>query len=874
MLPSASSAVAAAPETLWTRPALESDGPPANLPPRLRVKLPTPELISDRFNSQSSPLATLMVHDSVAPMVRLRPSAPAFLPNNPHRTPMNDLHYDDRTGFWGIETDEKAWDVEIDHTGKDHANFGEWKTNEKAWTDASFSSDDSSTDTSSSALPNAGAVAAQLQDYLQPRALPSRPLSVPEPVANGYVVPVGEVIIVRIPPRSCWLLSAYGPPVSCTTEPPISLPIHDHTRVTIGAGFDVLDVTTGVENPWVVLGNIPAQVKLPAIRKVLSAYGTVEDVKMPKTLGTKEAMVVKARFSCHAEALRATAALDGTPVFRSKISARIPVNSRSGTVSITDNTLRIQWEAPQRIAYASVHEGIPSIGAVTVKFTNLPPDADEELLRQIGHPPADVMWERPNYLALDPAVDGVRSLLRSLDAFLDMEVVPPPYSAGLIRAWARFSSAAAAKSAATSLHGRKPLFIGKKRIFAHHIQSLEYDLTSDAYTTHAGLVEQMRAATARNGYSRSVIIRHSSPQSVRVKLSSESISELGFLKAEFEKILRGEVLRSDGVDVWDGFFGRDAGSSFLRQVERNTGSRIEVDPIRRHIKVFGTPPIRAAARNALLQQITQLKAQQTRKIHVLAPVLNNFITTQLGALCRMFGVENISSMFGRGRLHFGAADDLYQAGTEAIHEAQQSPPRFFQLFWVSGLLQQVCRTNHSAMWTHVVSQLSRAEVMGNATSLFLSRQRRAVLSPNEFNMVIDAALSSYVHTHAKDLHHCPSPDCLQIYRTGPQGTVVQCPACLLRICAYCHVEAHDGFSCAEQDGGDRLFKEWAAGHDVKNCPGCMVPIERDEGCHHVTCSQCRTHICWVCLRTFPNGDGIYQHMRAEHGGIGLVPQDA
>ncbi|KAJ3779827.1 hypothetical protein GGU10DRAFT_280242, partial [Lentinula aff. detonsa] len=55
--------------------------------------------------------------------------------------------------------------------------------------------------------------------------------------------------------------------------------------------------------------------------------------------------------------------------------------------------------------------------------------------------------------------------------------------------------------------------------------------------------------------------------------------------------------------------------------------------------------------------------------------------------------------------------------------------------------------------------------------------------------------------------------------------------------------------------------------NVKNCPLCKVHIERAEGCNHITCIHCQTHICWVCMQTFPGGDGIYNHMRAEHGGI-------
>nr|GAT54796.1 RING finger protein [Mycena chlorophos] len=894
-----------------------------NLPPRLmpKVKLPPSEYLSDAYKSQAFSM-TLSEHDSGPPVVRLRPTSRPFLPStrlpqtNSFRTNMFDetLRNVEQTEPWGVATTEKAWEATCKVV--DETPIWDPRTDDKLWVDASLSSDDSSTDTSSTRAESFSS-----PRYLQPRR--TFPRANPQETCRNWLrnacrngpncrylhgYPASAPSIV--PP-------AQPPPETAQVEPPIVLTMHDHTRVTVGVGFEISDVTTGVENPWVVLGNIPRQTKAPAIRKLLDAHGIVEDIKMPTTTTGKDAMVVKARFSSNAEAVRATAALDGTTFLHSTISARIPVNSRSGTVSISDTSLRIQWEAPQRVAYggyasldeakkviaaakttpcgdymvqAAVYEGVPSVGIVTVKFTSLPPDATEQLLHRLGPPPGDVMWERANYLSLQPALDGIRVLLRGQDGFRDLEVLPPPYSNGLIRAWARFSSSNGARRAADFIHGRKPPFTGKKKIYARHIQSLEYSLPVDEYTKHAALIERLRIATL-GGHAQNVNVRHLSPQLAQIKLSSESVQELGLLKSEFEKILRGEVLREDGVGVWDSFFARDAGVAFLRQVENSTGARIEVDDVRRSVKLFGIPATRAAARKAVLKQLGDLKGQQRRSIRILGQAFNVFMAMHFTPLCRKFGAENVLVDLWEGRVTFHGGDELYTAGTEAIHQAQQSVSGSRNLTgcpvclnkYVSPVTLSACRHTwcRACLSQYLLASIDNRHFPlkclgdGGKCNIPISlTSAKQVLAPHEFNMVVDAALSSYVSTHAKELHHCPSPDCLQIYRTGPRGTVVQCPACLVRICAFCHVEAHDGFSCAEQDAGSRLFKEWVAEHDVKNCPGCDVPIERDEGCHHVTCSQCRTHICWQCLRTFPNGDGIYQHMRAEHGGIGLAEFDA
>jgi hypothetical protein len=382
--------------------------------------------------------------------------------------------------------------------------------------------------------------------------------------------------------------------------------------------------------------------------------------------------------------------------------------------------------------------------------------------------------------------------------------------------------------------------------------------------------------------------------SMLVRLSAEGVKPLGWLKAEFEKILRGEILRRDGVIVWDFFFARPDGLDYLRSVEaKEPGVRIEADKVRRTLKIFGTPSDRATVRAILLQKMSDLKTQQVRLIRVPGRVIGAFIATQLSRFCERFGNETIFVDNWERTVTLRGGDELYEAAVEAVHQAQQSP--LAQRPYAQNVAEcPVCfnevvspitlRCGHkwcrACLSQYLLAALDNRHFpltcLGDEAkcteSISLSTAR-SVLQPDEFNSVVVASVSAYVHAHAKELHYCPSPDCIQIYRTGPKGTVVQCPSCLLRICSHCHAEAHDGFPCAEQQDGDKLFKEWVASHDVKNCPGCAIPIERDEGCHHVTCIQCQTHICWVCLQTFPKGEGIYRHMREEHGGIGLAEHE-
>ncbi|KAJ6486792.1 hypothetical protein C8R45DRAFT_1053570 [Mycena sanguinolenta] len=700
-------------------------------------------------------------------------------------------------------------------------------------------------------------------------------------------------------------------------EPDLTITVHDHTKVKIRSGFEIHDVTTSVDTPWVILGNVPSRATANSIEHLLSPFGSAVEIQIPPT-PAKDLMTVKVRFGSHAEAMHASNALDGSTFQKTRISARLPVNSRSGMVSIQDCAVRIQFETPQKVAYggyptleraqeamavaaksqcgdyhvyAAIHIGLPSVGVVTVKFTNLPPTANEDFMHRFAAP-EDVMWERPNYVSLAPAIEGIKRILRNVGNFLELEVLPPPYSNGLIRAWATFSSSTAAKAGAGALHGRKPVFMGKTRIFARHVQSLTYHLDFDDYYNNVRLIDSLRESIFRNGTMMTVSTRRL-PSSVLIRLSAEGVKPLGWLKAELEKILRGEILRRDGVAVWDFFFARSDGLEYLRSIEaKEPNVRIEADKVRRTLKVFGTPAGRAAVQTTLFQKMSELKAQQVRFIRIPGRVIGAFIATQSSSLCKKFGNESIYVDMWEHLVTLRGGDELYEAAVEAVRQAQSSP--LTQRPYAHNVVEcfvcfnevvspmtlhcghRVCRT---CLSQYLLAALDNRRFplmcLGNEAKCTVPISlsiARTVLKPNEFNSVVEASISAYVHAHAKELHYCPSPDCIQIYRTGPKGTVAQCPSCLLRICTHCHAEAHDGFMCAEQDS-DKLFKEWAATHDVKKCPGCAIPIERDEGCNHVTCIQCQTHICWVCLQTFPKGEGIYKHMREAHGGIGLAEHE-
>lgn len=693
--------------------------------------------------------------------------------------------------------------------------------------------------------------------------------------------------------------------------------IHDHIRMRLGAGFEIKEIITGFETHWVVLGNLPLSITPVDIENLLQPFGRVADVRLfPRT----NSQTAKARMSSTSEAREACAHLNKTHAFNTKITAKLPANDEKRTV-YQDTAVLIRWRAPGKCAYggyskveqaskaiaaartpfgdryvrASIHAGVPAVGEFTVKFDCVAPDTTRKDMEE-RFAPEDIVWQRPDYEDLSRAIGGIKKILGAKTPPLTFEVLPPPYrDGGMVCAWAQFANAADAKTVCNHLNGLNPLGTGKTTVSARHILSITYQLSNAVYTQLADEINALRKICIVRGVTRVSVVRR---PVVRVKLSGEDLKDLGPLKAEFEIILNGEVLREQGKVVWDGFFVRVEGVSFLQGVERSTGVTVQKDSSRRLIRLRGSSHGRTMARRKILAKYHELRSQQVRTVPLPGRLIGLFMSKNLTMLQEEHGSDNIYFDINR-HLKVRGNDVVFDAAQEAVRRLrlQQPPEHFEDVVGCPVCFDQVtqpvtlscghswCRSCFSDyLLSSIDNRMFPLKCLGNEAkcsvpiSVTVAREK---LPAHDFEAIVKAAFSSYVQRHPDEFHYCPSPNCPQVYRapsstsstlspsSKDNGTVLQCPSCLLRICPICHDEAHDGLGCPES--GDDLFEEWMRNHDVKNCPGCRVPIERAAGCNHMTCTQCQTHICWVCLQTFPNGQGIYDHMRRMHGSIWPAP---
>ena len=95
----------------------------------------------------------------------------------------------------------------------------------------------------------------------------------------------------------------------------------------------------------------------------------------------------------------------------------------------------------------------------------------------------------------------------------------------------------------------------------------------------------------------------------------------------------------------------------------------------------------------------------------------------------------------------------------------------------------------------------------------------------------------------------------------PQSRAVayRCMDCRLEICPWGCGRAHHGGECntPPDAASAQLISQ-----TTKVCPGCTNPIEKNEGCNHITC-HCRVEFCWICMCEY-NKNAHGQYMITEH----------
>mmetsp|Transcript_15975 Transcript_15975/g.23702 ORF Transcript_15975/g.23702 Transcript_15975/m.23702 type:complete len:501 (-) Transcript_15975:6-1508(-) len=123
------------------------------------------------------------------------------------------------------------------------------------------------------------------------------------------------------------------------------------------------------------------------------------------------------------------------------------------------------------------------------------------------------------------------------------------------------------------------------------------------------------------------------------------------------------------------------------------------------------------------------------------------------------------------------------------------------------------------------------------------------LSKTEMKRYHDFSLRSFVDTN-KSLRFCPGIGCEKIIKAPRSCLHVRC-TCGHVFCFRCTDEAHEPVSCEDlQRWHEKCTNESETANwilaNTKKCPKCETRIEKNQGCNHMTCRQCKAEFCWIC----------------------------
>ncbi|PRP85297.1 hypothetical protein PROFUN_06899 [Planoprotostelium fungivorum] len=139
---------------------------------------------------------------------------------------------------------------------------------------------------------------------------------------------------------------------------------------------------------------------------------------------------------------------------------------------------------------------------------------------------------------------------------------------------------------------------------------------------------------------------------------------------------------------------------------------------------------------------------------------------------------------------------------------------------------------------------------------------KALVKEETYDRYLSFLTRSFVEHSEGRVKWCTQPNCGNAITADMiNGTIVRC-SCGYRFCFTCHREAHAPVTCEEVREWEKKCKDdsetthWKT-VNTKECPKCESPVEKNGGCNHMTCRQCKHEWCWVCVRPWKGHNDYY-----------------
>lgn len=546
--------------------------------------------------------------------------------------------------------------------------------------------------------------------------------------------------------------------------------------------------------------------------------------------------------------------------------------------------------------------GFRQIVTGTVTLTSVPGGARyfniEQAIRRQKERPSHIEMGTPSYVAKHGEVGvDVRSRLEEHGA-LESFYMPTSHSGKRIKATALFQDEADARSAC-SLNDTNILILGKGKLTVTLVQAVKTKVSTTIYTALKSRIDQERQKWNEQHLTCHVY-HDSQKQFTTLKVEGNDVKIVAEVRKIIDKIFCGTLLMNGEEVLWSTALNSN-GSVYkkLKDMERELGIVISRDKSKRQLHYHGPPD----KLSQTVRRVSDLLKEEPATAHYI-----NLDPVQFSWVVRV-GFKNLQQALGEDAVAFdiiskriiihgtiqqhdlalavlgGTRTDAVLGPRESAGRTQKDCPICFceaeNPIWTPcnhiyclECFEGCCKAAESS--STVTFQVKCQGAEGNCMHIFTLQELRDSLSSSVFETVLQSSFEDHIKQHPNLFHYCPTPDCDYIYRcttsSGADKPTYTCVNCLELVCTSCHA-LHGHYTCAEykdiHSGGYEALERLKKELNIKDCPKCTTPMEKTEGCNHMTCGGCKAHICWVCMAVFSTGGECYAHMNEKHGSIGL-----
>ncbi|XP_060068693.1 uncharacterized protein LOC132548818 [Ylistrum balloti] len=423
-------------------------------------------------------------------------------------------------------------------------------------------------------------------------------------------------------------------------------------------------------------------------------------------------------------------------------------------------------------------------------------------------------------------------------------------------------------------------------------------ITKGIYEKSTGAVEKCVIDLEEDGVR--VKIKTLRNENLVVDINTDDVETLVRARRSFHDIIRGEVIECSESNSLKQLFTWE-GKNELKKIMNQTETLILADVRVMSVSIHGLQQNRQKAKQKIDDFLVRLSTGNSEVINLKGEerppgVLKELFlkyNIDMSGLCKETGVVAVRVDLRNHRLTLHGEDDALNKAKETITDIIEKlspdglkqpdepecvtcfcPVKQQDLYRVECCGHPYCK---ECVKVQIQTSITNREFpikceMEDCTTLFtwhdiINLSKMGFLNISELT---DASVSNFIQGNKKDFRFCLTPDCPVVYRVTETGKAFICPECDIKICTNCHVQFHDGITCAMfklEENEDPSVRRWIASNkeNRKRCPNCTMPIEKNGGCNHMTCLSCKKHICWLCLEYFDGSGACYGHLANAHG---------